>query len=93
MSKTKYPLNRPQNRVGAFSSPFALSASYLNTITRHISSKMNQNVKKIFQKSILNVDSCENNMTSLQFSSEVNDFLFYRLDNPQKTVDKACTML
>ena len=54
---------------------------------------MNQNVKKIFQKSILNVDSCENNMTSLQFSSEVNDFLFYRLDNPQKTVDKACTIL
>ena len=30
VSKTRYPRNLPPSRLGAFSSPFALSASYLD---------------------------------------------------------------
>ena len=47
VSKTRYPRNLPPSRLGAFSSPFALSASYLE-ITNNLADLKDKAIFRLF---------------------------------------------
>ena len=83
MSKTRYPRNLPPNKVGAFSSPFALSASYLKIfVPKHLKSEqINLRVESMFNDGSLESHEDQNYMfvrlTESQVSKMSPSFLFY----------------